>query len=72
MSEDTEPVVKVTLTTIYNKLLEVEDKVDPLPLKVEDHEVRLRAIEKYLWIWIGAAGACGAGAAQVISKLIGG
>jgi hypothetical protein len=68
---DEEPVVRVTLTTIYNKLLEVEDKVDPLPQRVADHEVRLRAIEKYLWIWIGAAAALGAGGSSLIQALIG-
>lgn len=67
---DDEPVVRVTLTTIYNKLLDVEDKVDPLPAKVNDHEVRLRAIEKYLWIWIGAAAALGAGGSSLVQALI--
>ena len=67
-----EPVVRVTLTTIYNKLLDVEDKVDPLPVKVEDHEVRLRAIEKYLWIWIGASGVLGAGLGQILNNLLSG
>ena len=72
MAEDNEPVVRVTLTTIYNKLLDVEDAVDPLPKKVEDHEVRLRAIEKYLWIWIGASGVLGAGLGQILNNLLSG
>lgn len=67
---DDEPVVKVTLTTIYDKLLDVEAKVDPLPERVSDHEVRIRAIEKYLWIWIGAAAVLGAGASQFATTLI--
>jgi hypothetical protein len=72
MPEDNEPVVRVTLTAIYNKLLDVEDAVDPLPTKVADHEVRLRAIERYLWIWIGASGVVGAGLGQLLNSLIGG
>lgn len=40
-----EPAVKVTLSTIYTKLLEVDRKVDPLPAIVADQETRLRAVE---------------------------
>jgi hypothetical protein len=70
MSDVTEPSTRVTLGTIYNKLLEVDKKVDPLPGKVQDHEIRIRAIEKYLWVWIGAAGVGGAGVGQIINTLI--
>lgn len=69
MAED-EPVVKVTLTTIYDKLLDVEDKVNPVPDQISDHEVRIRAIEKYLWIWIGAAAVLGGGASNLVQTLI--
>jgi hypothetical protein len=65
-----EPVARVTLTRIYEKLLDVEAKVDPLPRRVDDHEIRIRAIEKYLWVWIGAAGVGGAGLGQLINTLI--
>lgn len=67
---DTEPATKVTLGTIYSTLLEVKSNTDPLPKQVSDHEVRIRAIEKYLWIWIGSAGAVGAGASQVVSEFL--
>ena len=69
MMPEEEAVVRVTLTTIYNKLLDVEDIVNPLPKQVSDHEVRIRAIEKYLWIWIGASGVLGAGAGQVLNAI---
>lgn len=65
-----EPATKVTLGAIYSKLLEVDKKVDPLPAQVQDHEIRIRAIEKYLWVWIGAAGVGGAGVGQIINTLI--
>lgn len=65
-----EPAVKVTLGTIYDKLLGLEEKLAPLPDHVSDHEVRIRAIEKYLWIWIGASGVLGAGAGQLLNYLV--
>ena len=50
--------------------MDVKEKVTPLPAQVSDHEVRIRAIEKYLWIWIGAAGVLGAGVSQVATRLL--
>jgi hypothetical protein len=67
MTDDNEePVARITLTTIYTEVV----KLTGIPSQVKDHEVRIRAIEKYLWIWIGAAGVIGAGAAQLVSYLI--
>lgn len=68
--EQDEPVVKVTLTTIYTEQLALKALVGPVPGTVNDHEVRIRAIEKYLWIWIGASGILGAGAGQLVNYLI--
>lgn len=67
---DTEPSAKITLNTIYQLLIEMKHATDPLPKKVEDHEVRIRAIEKYLWVWIGAAGTAGAGLSQAAGALL--
>lgn len=69
MSDD-RPAVKVSLDTIYETLLDVAKKVDPVPAQLSDHEVRIRAIEKYLWIWIGSAGATGAGLTQIANTLV--
>jgi len=40
-----EPVVRVTLSKIYDTVLEIDRKVDPLPGIVADHATRLRAVE---------------------------
>lgn len=62
--------VFITNQKIYDVLMEVKGTVTPLPAQVSDHEVRIRAIEKYLWIWIGAAGVLGAGASQMVSFVL--
>lgn len=62
------PHVKVTLDVIYNAVLGLKEQLAPLPDRVDDHEIRIRAIEKYLWIWIGASGLAGAGVASVIQS----
>ena len=67
---DPEPSIRITLSAIYKKVEDVERAVNSLPGEVSDHEVRIRAIEKYLWIWIGASGVLGAGASQLVAYLI--
>lgn len=52
--DDGQPYVKVTLDVIYNKLLEVDKKVDPVPEIVKDHGERLRKIEIQVAVqWVG-------------------
>jgi hypothetical protein len=68
-SED-DATVRITNREIYNAVLDLKEAVNPLPGQVSDHEVRIRAIEKYLWIWIGAAGVLGAGVSQVATRLL--
>lgn len=70
MAAESEPATRVTLRDVYNVALETQNKVSPLPAQVSDHEVRLRAIERYLWIWIGAAGVIGAGGGQILNAII--
>lgn len=69
---DGEAVVRITLTTIYTELLGLKANLSGTPAQVSDHEVRIRAIEKYLWIWIGASGILGAGLGQLVNFLVNG
>lgn len=68
-----EVVVKVSLTTIYAKLLELEGLVKPMPQQQTDHEARLRVVEKAQAFAAGRAGVvgflAGALAAWVINRI---
>lgn len=70
MGIEQEPSTRVTLGRVYDLVLEMKEELSGIPRKVDDHEVRIRAIEKYLWVWIGAAGVGGAGLGQIINTLI--
>lgn len=70
--ESTEPVVRVTLTTIYDKLLDVDKKVDPIPAAIRDHETRIRSLEKHVWMWLGSASIGGGLVTVLVSRAIGG
>lgn len=65
-----EPSTRVTLKQVYDLALETKEAIINLPERVNDHEIRIRAIEKYLWIWIGAAGGAGAGVVQIINAIV--
>lgn len=66
--EPTDQTVRITNREIYDAVVDLKERVSPLPDRVDDHEVRIRAIEKYLWIWIGASGLAGAGIASVVQS----
>lgn len=66
MTDDGPPFVKVTLDVIYQKLLDVDKKVDPVPEIVKDHESRLRKLEiqtAVQWVAFGLLIATAGGAA---------
>lgn len=68
-----EIVVKVSLTTIYAKLLDLEGLVRPMPAQQTDHESRLRIVERAQSFAAGRAGVvgflAGALAAWVINRI---
>lgn len=42
-----------------------------VPATVADHETRLRALERFKYLMIGAAAAIGGGSGALVSKLLG-
>ena len=69
---DESPVVAVSLVQIYEKLVDIDKKFDPVPATIADHENRLRTLEKHMWVWVGAASLGSGGIGALITHLIGG
>lgn len=51
---------------LVETLTRIEVKLDNSLTKIEDHESRLRAVERKLWIAMGAAGMVGGGVGQLV------
>lgn len=68
------PVVKVTLDSMYQLLLEIRTDVNSMKSNkdsIDDHEQRIRALEKWIWRASGLAALGGAGLGQVFAKFLG-
>lgn len=77
MPEIQQDGLSFTLTgrDLWEKLDEISKAVGAtagLPKTVEDHEVRIRALERKVFIASGFAAAIGAGLGTTLSRLIGG
>lgn len=62
MTTPTEPTVKVTMRDVYDLLLDLKatvDKMDGQPAQLQDHETRIRSLERKVWIAAGTATAAG-------------
>jgi hypothetical protein len=73
MSDD-EPSTRVTLRDVYDvasdvktTVIRMEGQVGSLLADRDDHEVRIRALEKRVWTAAGIALAGGAGLGQVLA-----
>jgi hypothetical protein len=56
----------------HDLLIGMDVKLNMLLTQNGDHEVRLRRLERALWIFSGAAFAGGTGGGAIVAKLIGG
>jgi hypothetical protein len=61
-----EPSVRITLTQVYQKLVDIEARLGDHPKQLEDHELRIRNLEMKIWGFAGISSAV----AVVISAII--
>jgi hypothetical protein len=67
MSEpEREPSVRITLTQVYQKLVEIETRLGDHPKMLDDHELRIRNLEMKVWGFAGI----GSAVAVIISSII--
>lgn len=76
MTADEGPHAKVSLNTIYEvsldtqrRVIKIEGQLDELSADSKDHENRIRALEKRVWVTAGAALIGGAGLSEVIGQV---
>lgn len=64
----------VTVREVYDLVLQVKERIDrqnvhDLAKDVEDHETRIRGLEKWVWRASGIAALVGAGLSQALDRL---
>jgi hypothetical protein len=64
--EHREPTVRITLTQVYQKLVEIETRLGDHPKMLDDHELRIRNLEMKVWGFAGI----GSAVAVIISSII--
>lgn len=67
--EPREPVVRITLTQVYQKLVEIETRLGDHPKMLEDHEVRIRNLEMKVWGFAGLGSAVAIIVSAIITKM---
>ncbi len=64
-----EPGVVITLERIYEKLLELENRLGDHPKQLDDHERRIRDLEMRVWGFAGIGSALAVVVSVIISKV---
>lgn len=54
----------------FERLVRIETKLDTYNTSSQDHEVRIRRLERALWIAVGAAGVGGGIVGQLLAPLL--
>lgn len=58
------------IPSVEAQLAAINVKLDLLITGKDDHEVRLRALEQFKWLVVGASAAAGGGAGALVSRLL--
>lgn len=70
MSEqEREPSVRITLTQVYQKLVEIETRLGDHPKMLNDHELRIRNLEMKVWGFAGLGSAVAIIVSAIITKM---
>jgi hypothetical protein len=67
--ETREPAVRITLTQVYQKLVEIETRLGDHPKMLDDHEVRIRNLEMKVWGFAGIGSAVAIIVSAIITKM---
>lgn len=67
--EPREPVVRITLTQVYQKLVEIEMRLGDHPKMLDDHELRIRNLEMKVWGFAGIGSAVAIVVSAIIAQL---
>lgn len=70
MSEpEREPTIRITLTQVYQKLVDIEARLGDHPKTLDDHEDRIRNLEMKVWGFAGIGSAVAIVVSAIITKL---
>lgn len=64
-----EPAVRITLTQVYQKLVDIEARLGDHPKQLDDHETRIRNLEMKVWGFAGLASAVAIIVSAIITKI---
>lgn len=65
-----EPTARITLREVYDAVQSLKAELSQLPKIAEDHEDRIRELERRVWSFAGLATILGAGLAQLVTFLL--
>lgn len=65
------PVTPASEVALAERLARIEVKLDTVLSKHDDHERRIRWLERAIWVAVGLAASLGGGIGAVVTKLLG-
>lgn len=68
-TESHEPSVRITLTQVYQKLVDIETRLGDHPKQLDDHESRIRNLEMRVWGFAGIGSALSIVVSLILSRV---